>query len=664
MTRSSLRVFLRRADEVLRRGMDITFALMGIILLFPLFVLISLAVKKSSPGPIFYWGPRAGKNNKTFRILKFRTMYERKESYQGPKVTAEHDPRITPLGRMLRQTKLNELPQFWNVLVGEMSLVGPRPEDPSIAAEWPAEVRKEILSVKPGITSPASVVYRNEEEMLQSQNLMDNYLWDILPTKLRLDQLYVRNRSVLTDLDILFWTTLALVPRLKNYAVPQHLLFWGPLARFTHRFLTWFFIDFVVAFFSVALAGVIRRLNSPLDLGWQLAVLIALAIALLFSLINSLAGVNNINWSRARPQDVLDLAISSGIVTSILFVFNLFFTENNTLPASMILMTALFAFLGFVGVRYRTRLFTYLFNRWDRLRPRSLNNLGERVLIVGAGEVGRFATWLMRNETLEKAFTIVGMVDDDPRKIGTKVDGCVVIGTTDNVAQLVKKRDIGLILFAIADIDPADQERILISCQNSKARIIPIPDIIENLKAHFPKNETDQDEVFNKVLNNAITDRLTNAYNRLHFLRLAQAEMMRSQRYGHEMAVVMVCVDYKRPASARFSEAVASRLVQHAARKCLENIRGIDILGRYRGNTLVALLPETGECEARLVAERLEQAVVKDSIHTHQGDMQPTVRVKVATDFTKYYDKGIEILLSQMQAQLINEASQPVESVS
>jgi lipopolysaccharide/colanic/teichoic acid biosynthesis glycosyltransferase len=118
---------LIQIDNFLRRAIDIILSLVGMVILAPFFVMIAIAIKRSSPGPIFYWGPRAGKGGKTFKILKFRTMYERKESYQGPKVTAENDSRITPLGRILRQTKINELPQLWNVLRGDMSLVGPRP---------------------------------------------------------------------------------------------------------------------------------------------------------------------------------------------------------------------------------------------------------------------------------------------------------------------------------------------------------------------------------------------------------------------------------------------------------------------------------------------------------------------------------------------------------
>ncbi len=112
-------------------------------------------------------------------------MFENRDSYEGADVTAEDDGRITPFGRVLRDHKLNELPQLWNVLIGEMSLVGPRPESVNIAEKWPKESRELILSVRPGITSPASVIYRGEEKLLKADNVMEEYLHTILPSKLK-----------------------------------------------------------------------------------------------------------------------------------------------------------------------------------------------------------------------------------------------------------------------------------------------------------------------------------------------------------------------------------------------------------------------------------------------------------------------------------------------
>ncbi len=122
--------------------MDVCASALGLVFLSPFFLVIAWMIKRESPGPVFYRGPRMGRKGKPFGILKFRTMWEERASYDGPSVTARDDPRVTPLGRWLRHTKVNELPQLWNVLVGEMSLVGPRPEDPGIVATWPEEVRQ------------------------------------------------------------------------------------------------------------------------------------------------------------------------------------------------------------------------------------------------------------------------------------------------------------------------------------------------------------------------------------------------------------------------------------------------------------------------------------------------------------------------------------------
>jgi diguanylate cyclase (GGDEF)-like protein len=637
-------------DRFFRRLLDIMLSTFGLIMLSPLFLLIAIAIKRSSPGPVFYWGLRAGKNNRPFKILKFRTMYERKESYDGPKVTAEDDSRITPFGRILRQTKLNELPQFWNVLIGDMSLVGPRPEDPTITATWPEEVRKEILSVRPGITSPASVVYRNEETLLQSSNLMDSYLWTILPSKLRLDQLYIRNRSILTDIDVIFWTSIALVPTLKDFSIPEHLLYWGPFSRFTSRYLGWFFVDFLISFASLAVAGLVRRLSDPLDLGIEVAVLISLGIATLFSLINTLAGLNNISWSRARAQDALDLAFSSGIVTVVVLVANFVYPSATRFPVSVILMASFLSYFGFVAVRYRSRMVTAVAHYWMRFRGGSMTPLGERVLIVGAGEVAQFAVWLLSNKNLAQAFTIVGMVDDDPRKIGFQVEGYTVINTTSSIPALVKKDDIGLILFAIADIDPTDQDRILSLCQSTDARVIPIPDIIDSLRAQFPASENERVIHFNKVLQNATTDPLTGAYNLPHFLRLSETEFTRSKRYGHPLSMIALKIDMNKESSTlpSPSKAISSQILQKAAHSCKESIRGIDLLCRHNthtaDNTLVILLPETGEQGANLVAQRLRQKISTNLSELNAGRMGVKTEIQVISNQYESFENVQEML--------------------
>lgn len=480
----------RLVDSAARRTLDIVIAGFGMILLFPIILLLAFLIKRDSPGPVFYWGGRVGRDGRPFRILKFRTMYETTDSYNGPKVTGQGDPRITPLGQWLRDTKINELPQLWNVLKGDMSLVGPRPEDQDFVTHWPADVRQVLLSVRPGITSPASILYRDEESMLQAGNVVDQYLKVILPSKLRLDLLYVHHRSFLTDLDVMFWTVLALLPQLKTRRVPEHLLFWGPLARFISRYFSWFVLDSLMAFAAVAVTGVLWRSNGPLELGWGTAMWVALSIALIFSMVNALLGIGRVVWSRADFNDAFALAVSSGLTTAILLVANAIwepravavpYLEHRLLPSGLIMVSGVLAFAGFVTLRYRMRIITGLSEHWITLRGGS-SAVGERVLIVGAGEVSQLAVYLLRKAELGQVYSIIGMVDDAPRKQGARIGGVRVLGRTEEIPQLVSLHDVGLILYAIENIRRPQRERILQLCRQTGVQTVVLPDVLETLR--------------------------------------------------------------------------------------------------------------------------------------------------------------------------------------
>lgn len=195
-----------------KRLFDLLFTIPGLILVFPLFLFIALWIKLDSPGPIFFRQERVGFGGRPFMILKFRTMVMNAESI-GPKVTSDGDPRITRSGRWLRKYKLDELPQLINVLKGEMSLVGPRPEVPEYVAHYPADVREQVLSVPPGITDFAAIEFRDENAMLEhAADPQRTYLERILPIKLKLYLKYVRERSLWTDF-VLILRTMAKVVR-------------------------------------------------------------------------------------------------------------------------------------------------------------------------------------------------------------------------------------------------------------------------------------------------------------------------------------------------------------------------------------------------------------------------------------------------------------------
>ena len=467
----------------LKRTFDILGASLGLIVLSPLFAFVAIRIKKDSPGPVYYHGTRIGLNGKNFQIFKFRTMYENPESYIGAPITARGDNRITPFGEWLRKSKINELPQLWNVLKGEMSVVGPRPEDPDIASGWPEDVRNEILSMRPGITSPASVIYRNEENMLTSSNVMDDYLRTILPDKLRLDQLYVRYFSFFSDIDVVFMTLTHILPIWRDSAVPERKLFTGPLTWFVQKFVTWFVMDTLIAFIAISLVVLIWRASAPLDIGFVRMLAISSILALGLAITNILFGINKITWQYASPMHVLDVAVSTALA---LFIFSMIssLVVEIKIPKPMIIDFGVLSFLGFIVFRYRERLITGLASRWIRWRSQN-SKLGEHVLVIGAGDCGQLAIWLLERSRLSTVFSVVGLVDDDYRKVGQRINGLPVLGTIQDLPEIVKKKSIGLVMFAINKISPSERDRILEQVDNLPVRVLMIPEMLTILSDYF-----------------------------------------------------------------------------------------------------------------------------------------------------------------------------------
>ena len=190
------------------RWLDLAISLAGLVLLSPLFALVALLIKTDSSGPVLFRARRVGRDGRVFRLYKFRTMVVDAD-VRGPGITTAGDSRITRVGHLLRRTKIDELPQLVNVLVGEMSLVGPRPEDPRYVALYTPEQQR-VLAVRPGITSPASLRYRNEERLLGGPDWRQVYVEQVMPHKLQIELDYLAHRTVWTDLGILFQTLLAL----------------------------------------------------------------------------------------------------------------------------------------------------------------------------------------------------------------------------------------------------------------------------------------------------------------------------------------------------------------------------------------------------------------------------------------------------------------------
>jgi len=188
-----------------KRVLDLAASGAGVLALSPLFLVVAVLIKLQDRGPVFFKQKRLGKDFQPFYIYKFRTMRVGAEK-MGPSVTREGDPRITPLGRFLRKTKMDELPQLFNVLKGEMSLVGPRPEVEKYARYFKKDY-KEILKIRPGITDYATLYFRNEEEILKNfEDPEEGYLKYVLPQKIEFYKKYLEDMSFFTDLKLILLT--------------------------------------------------------------------------------------------------------------------------------------------------------------------------------------------------------------------------------------------------------------------------------------------------------------------------------------------------------------------------------------------------------------------------------------------------------------------------
>lgn len=194
----------------MKRLFDIVFSIFGLIFLIPIFFTISVFIKMTSKGPIFYKQVRVGRNNKDFEIFKFRTMYLSSDKL-GLLTIGDKDSRVTKIGYYLRKFKLDELPQLFNVFLGYMSFVGPRPEVRKFVNLYSRQQMK-ILEVRPGITDMASIEFRNENELLLQQEDPESYYINvIMPRKLQINSSYLQQRNLFKDIEVIFKTFLAIL---------------------------------------------------------------------------------------------------------------------------------------------------------------------------------------------------------------------------------------------------------------------------------------------------------------------------------------------------------------------------------------------------------------------------------------------------------------------
>ena len=199
---------------MLKRTFDVVAAAAALLVLSPLLLPIAALLRATGEGEVFYRQERVGRGGKRFRIYKFATMLKDSPHLKGGDITIDRDPRILPCGRFLRKTKVNELPQLLNVLAGDMSIIGPRPLTPRVAALFPTHYWEEIAELRPGLSGVGSIVFRNEEHLLsRAGNREKVYAELVVPYKMALENWYRRNQSLALDLKLIALTVLAMLYR-------------------------------------------------------------------------------------------------------------------------------------------------------------------------------------------------------------------------------------------------------------------------------------------------------------------------------------------------------------------------------------------------------------------------------------------------------------------
>lgn len=462
----------------MKRAFDFVAALIGLVVLSPIFLIIVIAIKLDSRGPAFYRGERLGKDGKLFRISKFRTMVANASTLGGG-VTHRDDPRVTRLGHFLRRTKIDELPQLLNVVKGEMSLVGPRPEDPRYLPYYSPRYRQ-VLTIPPGITSIASIRYRNEELLLPPENWEKVYVGSVLPAKLDIELSYLATRSPGQDALILLATGFALLKDEAHFDALSRLV-----VRFEHfleRYASWVAVDTPLIILAYALALAVRSITAQIDL--PLAFAEALVGVAIYVVTNQFFGIYHRFWRYASGQESVMLFASVTTATLAISLISLLMPVR-TLPLGAIWLGGFFSFILLAAVRYRRNLLGGLRHAIEDYVGFASGE-GARVLVIGAKDVGQIITYQLQNHL--RTYQVVAFVDDDRQTHGMRIHNVPVYGGREGIPDLVSRLHVDLILVAIPLTKTREPRELLALCRSTQAQIKVIPSLSDLLtqNGHVP----------------------------------------------------------------------------------------------------------------------------------------------------------------------------------
>ena len=435
---------------MLKRTVDIFLSLVGITALLPLFPIIALLIKLDSKGPVFYLGNRVGKDSKIFKMYKLRTMIDTPVQV-GESICPQYDPRVTTLGRFLRRTKLNEFPQLINILKGEMTFVGPRPETPDLAELYPEEAKK-VFSVTPGLVGPNQILGRNEEELYPpGVDVKKYYIEKILPKKIQVDLEYIRNPCIFKDLKYIF---LGVKETVVGTLDQKHLLDNGPQIYLL-------LADIALSIFSLTLAYAIsfHSLAKGQDLilfsrFLSAVILIRMCCFVYFGMYNTL--IRYISY-----HDIVKVLKSATCGSILLVMFSLAFRFHGY-PWMLIMdWGCLILFLS--GLRFGIRFY------WEKQHLKNGAKKTKRVLIFGAGSTGDLACRSLAADE-DSPFEVVGFIDDAPEKYGKTLHGLKILGNGHHIKALAQLHKVEEIILAMPCASAERINKIVRICRDAGLR--------------------------------------------------------------------------------------------------------------------------------------------------------------------------------------------------
>ncbi|MFQ5664906.1 MAG: sugar transferase [Candidatus Binatia bacterium] len=444
---------MTRPGMFAKHCVDFTLALAGVICLLPLLVTVAVLIKLDTPGPVFFRQKRVGRGGRLFDIYKFRTMVER-AYLMGSRLTVKRDPRVTRLGRFLRWSKIDELPQLLNVLRGEMSLIGPRPEDAHFVKFYTPRQRR-VLTVRPGVVGPSQIWGRDEVEDYPEgiKDTEQYYVEHILPAKLERDLEYVAAATFWGDM-LLFvrgaWITVRGAFRAKYL--------WRRRRRIALMGL-----DVALAAASYALALLIRfdwHWPGHAEYTLQTMALIALIRPVVLGYFGAYQGVlSYFGW-----WDLVALfkAVSVG---SVAVAGVTYFAGSQTHPRSVFVIDWALLLSFLVSSRY-------LFRTWARRHPR--RHARERAIIVGAGHGGEQISRALLEDP-SSGYRPIGFIDESPERWGSRIHGIKVLGGAAEMRLALSANGVRVVFVCLSDLTEPTAREIAEICTNAgiECRMLP-----------------------------------------------------------------------------------------------------------------------------------------------------------------------------------------------